>query len=88
MGRKADHRPCLGGEATHRFPVRPSRGNIRRVREDVNRSALAPNMSTRSTARRSFIAFIEQPDVIEKILTHLGLWPAPAHSPPVLSIAA
>jgi hypothetical protein len=27
------------------------------------------------------IAFIEQPEVIEKILTHLGLWPAPAHSP-------
>jgi hypothetical protein len=28
------------------------------------------------------IAFIEQPAVIEKILTHLGLWPARAHSPP------
>jgi hypothetical protein len=28
------------------------------------------------------IAFIEQPAVIEKILRHLGLWPAPAHSPP------
>jgi hypothetical protein len=28
------------------------------------------------------IAFIEQPEVIEKILTHLGLWPAQAHSPP------
>ena len=23
-----------------------------------------------------------QPEVIAKILTHLGLWPAPAHSPP------
>jgi hypothetical protein len=34
------------------------------------------------------IAFIEQPDVIEKILTHLGLWFAPVHSPPVLSVAA
>ena len=29
------------------------------------------------------LAFIEQPEVIAKILTHLGLWPAPAHSPPV-----
>jgi hypothetical protein len=29
-----------------------------------------------------FIAFIEQPAVIEKILTHLGLWPARGHSPP------
>ncbi len=28
------------------------------------------------------IAFIEQPEIIEKILTHLGLWPAAAHSPP------
>jgi hypothetical protein len=28
----------------------------------------------------SFI--IEQPEVIEKILSHLGLWPAQAHSPP------
>jgi hypothetical protein len=29
------------------------------------------------------IAFIEQAEVIEKILTHFGLWPTPAHSPPV-----
>jgi hypothetical protein len=28
------------------------------------------------------IAFIDQPDVIEKILAPLGLWPAPAHSLP------
>jgi len=27
------------------------------------------------------IAFIEQQEVIEKIFTHLGLWPAQAHSP-------
>jgi hypothetical protein len=26
---------------------------------------------------------IEQPEVIAKILTHLGHWPAPAHSPPI-----
>jgi hypothetical protein len=26
------------------------------------------------------IAFIERPEVIEKILTYLSLWPAPAHS--------
>ena len=31
---------------------------------------------------------IEQPAVIEKILTHLGLWAASAHSPPVESLAA
>jgi hypothetical protein len=28
------------------------------------------------------VLLIEQPEVIEKILTHLGLWPAQAHSPP------
>lgn len=39
-----------------------------------------------SSAMR-IIAFIEQPEVIEKILTHLGRWPAQAHGPPE-SIAA
>jgi hypothetical protein len=34
------------------------------------------------------IAFIEQPAVIEKILTRLGMWWASAHSPPLESIAA
>jgi hypothetical protein len=34
------------------------------------------------------IAFIEQSEVIEKILTHLALWPAPAHSPPIRMLAA
>jgi hypothetical protein len=28
------------------------------------------------------IALSEQPEVIEKILTHVRLWPAPSHSPP------
>ena len=28
------------------------------------------------------IACIEQPEVIEKILTHLALWPVQAHGPP------
>ena len=29
------------------------------------------------------IAFIDQPEVIEEILSHLGLWPGSSHSPPV-----
>jgi hypothetical protein len=33
------------------------------------------------------IAVIEQPAVIERILTHLGMWAASAHSPPVESLA-
>jgi len=28
------------------------------------------------------IAFIDQREVIEKIFTHLGLWPFPSHAPP------
>ena len=32
--------------------------------------------------------YSEQPAVIETILAHLGLWPAPAHSPPVETFAA
>jgi len=34
------------------------------------------------------VAFIEQAEVIEKILTHLGMWAASARSPPVASLAA
>jgi hypothetical protein len=41
-----------------------------------------PLMCPRCAAPMRIIAFIEQPEVIEKILAHLGLWPAAAHSPP------
>jgi hypothetical protein len=33
------------------------------------------------------IAFIDQPDVIEKILTHLSLWPYFSHAPPPGAVA-
>lgn len=33
------------------------------------------------------IAFIQQPGVMEKILTYLGLWPTPAHSLPESVVA-
>jgi len=33
------------------------------------------------------IVFIEQPEVIEQILTCVGLWLVPAHSPAAPSIA-
>ena len=41
-----------------------------------------PLVCPRCAGAMRIIAFIEQPEVIEKILTHLGLWPAQAHSPP------
>jgi hypothetical protein len=34
------------------------------------------------------IAVIEQPAVIEKMLTHLGMWMASAHRRPVAALAA
>ncbi len=40
-------------------------------------------MAALAAAPSCLIAVIEQPEVIEKILTHLGLWTAPAHSPPL-----
>ena len=33
------------------------------------------------------IALIDQPEVIEKILTYLGLWPHTAHAPPPSMVA-
>jgi hypothetical protein len=47
-----------------------------------------PLVCPRCGGAMRILAFIEQPEVIEKILTHLALWPAPAHSPPVASLAA
>jgi len=47
-----------------------------------------PLVCPRCAGSMRIIAFIEQPAVIEKILRHLALWPAPAHSPPVAALAA
>ena len=47
-----------------------------------------PLMCPRCGRRIRIFAFIEPPDVIEKILTHLALWPASAHSPPAQSVPA
>ena len=41
-----------------------------------------PLVCPRCAGLMRIIAFIEQPAVIEKILRHLVLWPAPAHSSP------
>jgi hypothetical protein len=41
-----------------------------------------PLVCPRCAGPMRIIAFIEQPAVIEKILRHLVLWPAQAHSPP------
>lgn len=55
-------------------------------REALRLSRLAYTMAwpcvPQCAGARRIIAFIEQPAVINKILRHLGLWPAPSHSPP------
>jgi hypothetical protein len=47
-----------------------------------------PLVCPRCAGALRIIAFLEQPDVIAKILAHLGLWPARGHSPPLASLAA
>ena len=47
-----------------------------------------PLVCPRCAGAMRIIAFIEQHEAIEKILTHLGLWPVQAHGPPVESMAA
>jgi hypothetical protein len=47
-----------------------------------------PLVCPRCGGAMRILGFIEHPEVIEKILTPLGLWPAQAHSPPTQSIAA
>jgi len=49
--------------------------------------AAGPLLCPQCGSAMRIIAFIEQLEVTEKILSHLGLWPAPAHSSPE-SIAA
>ncbi len=44
--------------------------------------AADPLVCARCGGAMRIIAFIDQPDVIEKILTHLGLWPHPSHARP------
>jgi len=41
-----------------------------------------PLVCPRCAGAMRIIAFLEQPEVIAKILTHLGLWPARGQSPP------
>lgn len=61
---------------------RPGRGSVNRS----TRCWAVPNApdqcGSSPFARAHDEAFIEQAEVIEKLLTRLGLWPAPAHNPP------
>jgi len=41
-----------------------------------------PLVCPRCSGAMQIIAFIEQPEVVQKILNHLGLWPARVHSAP------
>jgi hypothetical protein len=47
-----------------------------------------PLVCPRCAGTMRIFAFIEQPEVIKNILTHLGVWPANVHSPPAQSLGA
>jgi hypothetical protein len=47
-----------------------------------------PLLCPRCAGPIRIIAFIEQPNVIEKILTDVGPWLRRVHSPPIASLAA
>ena len=49
--------------------------------------AADPLVCPRCEGPMRIIAVIDQREVIEKILTHLGLWPHPAHAPPPGAVA-
>ncbi|MDA2911616.1 hypothetical protein MYX04_11905 [Nitrospiraceae bacterium AH_259_D15_M11_P09] len=49
--------------------------------------AADPLLCARCGGAMRIIAFIDQCEVIEKILTHLGLWPHPSHAPPPSAVA-
>lgn len=53
----------------------------------IDSYAAKPLLCVRCGGAMRIIAFIDQPDVIEKILRHLGLWPHPAHAPPDGAVA-
>ena len=46
-----------------------------------------PLMCPRCAGGTRIIAFIDKPDVIEKILTYLRLWPYASHAPPDSAVA-
>ncbi len=46
-----------------------------------------PLLCPRCGGSMRIIALIDQPEIIEKILTHLDLWPYSAHAPPCTSVA-
>ncbi|MBI1748214.1 MAG: transposase [Acidobacteria bacterium] len=70
-------------------PVRPAQAESdfrKEVRQDWARRIkkvyeVDPLVCPNGSGRLRIISFIEEPAVIERILRHLGLWPAPARAP-------
>ena len=72
------------GEASDVSPSTAKRAWARLIKQVYE---VDPLVCPRCSGAMRIIAFIEQPEVIEKILTHLKMWPGQAHSSPA-SIAA
>jgi len=68
--------------------VAPSKAKRARARLIKQVSEVDPLIRPWCAGPMRILAFIKQPEIIEKILTHLRLWPAPAHRPPANSLAA
>jgi hypothetical protein len=66
-------------ESSERSPSEAKRAWARLIKQVYE---VDPLVCPQCAGAMRIIAFIEQPAVVEKILRHLGLWPAPAHSPP------
>ncbi len=76
-------------QARSRFPHPPGSSLFKRRWAELIKKVYAadPLLCVRCGGAMRIIAFIDQPEGIEKILTHLGLWPHPVHAPPRGAVA-
>lgn len=88
---RGKRRKAQEGEASHSeelSEVGPSEAKRAWARLIKQVYEVDPLVCPRCAGAMRIIAFIEQPEVIAKILTHLGLWPTRVYRPPVISLAA
>jgi hypothetical protein len=87
---RGKHRKALGEEPSpieELSEVAPSAAKRAWARLIKQVYQVDPLVCPRCGGAMRILAFIEQPEIVEEILTHLRLWPAAAHSPPVAGSA-
>ncbi len=88
--KKAEELAAQGApESVVEIPPPPGSSLFKQRWADLIKKVYAadPLLCPRCGGTMHIIAVIDQPDVIEKILRHLGLWPHPAHAPPDGAVA-